>query len=264
MIRANATEPESAVELCSSMERAASISTWFAVPGRHVEAPPQRLAQRSGATALRHASGIHPLPRRLHRRGPPPDRRAIAGRQRWATSPRRKTIINRWNDEFDHRPAPDYFQSFGLGFYEYFQLAEDIGARPLPILNCGMACQFNSSETATLDELDEYVQDALDLIEFANGPVDSPWGKLRAQMGHPAPFHLEMIGVGNEQWGPRYLERYKVFAAALKAKHPEIKLVVARRARSRGRALRQHVGELAATQSRTSWTSTTTWLRSGS
>ena len=69
--------------------------------------------------------------------------------------------------------------------------------------------------------------DALDLIEFANGPVTSPWGKLRAQMGHPEPFHLTMIGVGNEQWGTRYVERYKVFAAALKAKHPEIKLVVA-------------------------------------
>ncbi|MBV8116230.1 MAG: hypothetical protein JO300_15910, partial [Silvibacterium sp.] len=68
----------------------------------------------------------------------------------------------------------------GLGFYEYFQLAEDIGARPLPILNCGMACQFNSSETASLDQLTEYIQDALDLIEFANGPTDSPWGKLRA------------------------------------------------------------------------------------
>ena len=155
--------------------------------------------------------------------------RRLMTRYRWKTTvgdiAARKTIVNRWNDEFDYRPAPDYFQSFGLGFYEYFQLAEDIGARPLPILNCGMACQFNSSETAKLDELNEYIQDALDLIEFANGPADSPWGKLRAQMGHPAPFHLEMIGVGNEQWGPRYLERYKVFADALKAKHPEIKLV---------------------------------------
>jgi alpha-L-arabinofuranosidase len=157
--------------------------------------------------------------------------RQLATRYRWKTTvgdiTERKTIINRWNDEFDQRPAPDYFQSFGLGFYEYFQLAEDIGARPLPILNCGMACQFNSSETANLDQLHEYIQDALDLIEFANGPVTTPWGKLRAQMGHPAPFHLEMLGVGNEQWGPRYLERYKVFAAELKAKHPEIKLVVA-------------------------------------
>jgi alpha-L-arabinofuranosidase len=157
--------------------------------------------------------------------------RQLLTRYRWKTTvgdvEQRTTIINRWNDEFDQRPAPDYFQSFGLGFYEYFQLAEDIGARPLPILNCGMACQFNSSETAKLDALDEYVQDALDLIEFANGDVNLPWGKLRAQMGHPAPFHLEMLGVGNEQWGPRYVERYKVFAAALKVKHPEIKLVVA-------------------------------------
>jgi alpha-L-arabinofuranosidase len=157
--------------------------------------------------------------------------RQLLTRYRWKTTvgdiAQRQTMINRWNDEFDQRPAPDYFQSFGLGFYEYFQLAEDIGARPLPILNCGMACQFNSSETAELNQLDEYVQDALDLIDFANGPVTSPWGKLRAQMGHPEPFHLEMIGIGNEQWGPRYVERYKIFAAALKAKHPDIKLVVA-------------------------------------
>jgi len=157
--------------------------------------------------------------------------RQLVTRYRWKTTvgdiAQRKTIINRWNDEFDTRPAPDYFQSFGLGFYEYFQLAEDIGAQPLPILNCGMACQFNTSETAALDQLDEYVRDALDLIDFANGPVTSPWGKLRAEMGHPEPFHLTMIGVGNEQWGTRYIDRYKVFAAALKAQHPEIKLVVA-------------------------------------
>jgi alpha-N-arabinofuranosidase len=157
--------------------------------------------------------------------------RQLLTRYRWKTTvgdiAERKTIINRWNDEFDQRPAPDYFQSFGLGFYEYFQLAEDIGAKPLPILNCGMACQFNTDETAPMSALDEYVQDALDLIDFANGPETTPWGKLRAQMGHPAPFHLEMIGIGNEQWGQRYVERYKVFAAALKARHPEIKLVVA-------------------------------------
>jgi alpha-N-arabinofuranosidase len=157
--------------------------------------------------------------------------RTLASRFRWKTTvgdiAKRKTIINRWNDEFDNRPAPDYFQSFGLGFYEYFQLAEDIGAKPLPILNCGMACQFNSSETAALSQLDEYVHDALDLIDFADGPVTSPWGKLRAAMGHPEPFHLTMIGVGNEQWGDRYVERYKIFAAALKAQHPEIQLVVA-------------------------------------
>lgn len=137
----------------------------------------------------------------------------------------RRSIVNRWNDEFAHRPAPDYFQSFGLGFFEYFQLAEDIGASPLPILNCGMACQFNSSETAAIEQTDEYIQDALDLISFANGPVDSHWGAIRAAQGHPEPFHLKMIGVGNEQWGPRYIERYRLFSAALRAKHPEIALV---------------------------------------
>jgi alpha-N-arabinofuranosidase len=137
----------------------------------------------------------------------------------------RRTMVNRWGDELSHRPRADYFQSFGLGFFEYFQLAEDIGASPLPILNCGMACQFNTSETVAIGQLGEYIQDALDLIEFANGPVGSRWGTVRARMGHPAPFNLKMLGVGNEQWGPRYIERYRLFAAALKAKHPEIALV---------------------------------------
>jgi len=137
----------------------------------------------------------------------------------------RQLIINRWNLEFAHRPAPDYFQSFGLGFFEYFQLAEDIGAEPLPILNCGMACQFNSAEVVPLSELDPYVQDALDLIEFANGDTTTKWGKVRAGMGHPASFHLKMMGVGNENWGPQYVERLKVFTAAIKAGHPDIQLV---------------------------------------
>lgn len=137
----------------------------------------------------------------------------------------RELLINRWNTEFEHRPSPDYFQTFGLGFFEYFQMAEDIGAEPLPILSCGMACQFNTAEVVPINQLDPYVQDALDLIEFANGPATSEWGKLRADMGHPEPFNLKMIGVGNEQWGPQYIERYKVFADAIKAKYPEIKIV---------------------------------------
>jgi alpha-L-arabinofuranosidase len=137
----------------------------------------------------------------------------------------RQLIINRWNNEFAHRPAPDYFQTFGLGFFEYFQLSEDIGAEPLPILNCGMACQFNSAELAPLEELDPYVQDALDLIEFANGDVTSQWGKIRAKMGHPAPFNLKMMGVGNENWGPQYIERLALFQKAIKAKYPNFKLI---------------------------------------
>jgi len=137
----------------------------------------------------------------------------------------RQLIINRWNFEFAHRPTPDYFQTFGLGFFEYFQLAEDIGAEPLPILNCGMACQFNSAELVPIDQLDPYVQDALDLIEFANGDATSTWGKVRASMGHPVPFNLKMMGVGNENWGPQYIERLKIFQKAIKSKYPDFKLV---------------------------------------
>jgi alpha-L-arabinofuranosidase len=137
----------------------------------------------------------------------------------------RRLIINRWNYEFAHRPAPDYFQSFGLGFFEFFQLAEDIGAEPLPILNCGMACQFNSGELVPLDELGPYIQDALDLIEFANGPASSSWGTKRAALGHPEPFGMKLLGIGNEQWDQQYFDRYALFAKVLKEKQPEIELV---------------------------------------
>ena len=135
--------------------------------------------------------------------------------------------MNRWNNEFSSRATPDYFQSFGLGFYEYFLLAEDLGAEPMPIINCGMACQFNTGELVPVDGMGPYIQDALDLIEFANGPVTSKWGKLRADMGHPEPFNMKMLGVGNEQWGPQYIERYIPFAEAIKARYPEIELVAA-------------------------------------
>lgn len=155
--------------------------------------------------------------------------RELATRYQWKKTvgpvEQREMIVNRWNTEFSHRPAPDYFQSFGLGFFEYFQLSEDIGAEPLPILSCGMACQFNTAEVVPMDQLDPYVQDALDLIEFANGSTNTTWGKLRKEMGHEAPFNLKYIGVGNEQWGPQYVERYKVFAKAIKAKYPNIIIV---------------------------------------
>lgn len=155
--------------------------------------------------------------------------RDLANRYQWKKTigpvESRRLIINRWNTEFAHRLTPDYFQSFGLGFFEYFQLAEDIGAEPLPILNCGMACQFNTSELVPIPDIDPYIQDALDLIEFANGDPSTKWGGLRAAMGHPEPFHLKMMGVGNEQWGPQYVERYTVFTRAIKAKYPGILLV---------------------------------------
>jgi alpha-L-arabinofuranosidase len=155
--------------------------------------------------------------------------RELATRYQWKKTignvEERKLIVNRWNTEFRHRPTPDYYQTFGLGFLEYFQLAEDMGAEPLPILNCGMACQFNTAEVVPSNELDPYIQDALDLIEFANGSIATKWGKVRAVLGHPAPFNLKLMGVGNEQWGPQYIERYTIFAKAIKTKYPNIKLV---------------------------------------
>ncbi|SFQ18932.1 alpha-L-arabinofuranosidase C-terminal domain-containing protein [Parafilimonas terrae] len=155
--------------------------------------------------------------------------RELATRYQWKKTvgpvEDRQVIVNRWNTEFAHRPTPDYFQSFGLGFFEYFQVAEDIGATPLPILNCGMACQFNSAEVVDTTQLDPYIQDALDLIEFANGDVSTKWGHLREVMGHPDPFNLKLLGIGNEQWGPQYVERYKIFTKAIKYKYPEIQLV---------------------------------------
>ena len=136
---------------------------------------------------------------------------------------------NRWEHTFDYRYFADYYQSYGLGFYEFFQLAEDIGAEPLPILSVGLACQFQNWEKESahvpLNELQPYIDDCLDLIEFANGPVTSKWGKIRADMGHPAPFNMKYIGVGNEQWGKFYYERLKPFVAAIRAKYPEIKIV---------------------------------------
>ncbi|WKL45511.1 alpha-L-arabinofuranosidase C-terminal domain-containing protein [Flavobacterium sp. ZE23DGlu08] len=155
--------------------------------------------------------------------------RTLAQRYQWKKTvgdvEKRETLINRWNTEFTHKPAPDYFQTFGLGFFEYFQLSEDLGAQPLPILSCGMACQFNTGELVPMEELDPYVQDALDLIEFANGGTETPWGRIRSEMGHPKPFNLKYIGVGNEQWGPDYIERYKVFEKAIKAKYPKMIIV---------------------------------------
>lgn len=137
----------------------------------------------------------------------------------------REVLVNRWNTEFRHKLTLDYYQSFGLGFFEYFQLSEDLGAEPLPILSCGIACQFNTGELVPMEDLDPYVQDALDLIEFANGSTSTTWGKLRQEMGHPEPFNLKYIGVGNEQWGPAYIERYKVFDKAIKEKYPEMIIV---------------------------------------
>lgn len=135
---------------------------------------------------------------------------------------------NRWHYTFQHRFFPDYYQSYGMGFYEFFLLSEEIGSEPLPVLSCGLACQFQNSDPhahVAVCDLDSYIQDALDLIEFANGAVTTKWGKVRADMGHPAPFNLKFIGIGNEQWGSEYPERLEPFMKAIRKAHPEIKII---------------------------------------
>ena len=135
---------------------------------------------------------------------------------------------NRWQHTFTHRFFPDYYQSYGLGFYEYFLLCEDIEAEPLPVLSVGLACQFQNRHAhahVPVGELQPYIDDCLDLIEFANGDVNTKWGKIRAEMGHPEPFNMKMIGVGNEQWDTLYFERLEPFVKAIRAKYPEIQII---------------------------------------
>jgi alpha-L-arabinofuranosidase len=147
---------------------------------------------------------------------------------------------NRWHYTFTNRYFPDYYQSYGLGFFEFFQLCEDFGSEALPVISCGLSCQFQNPDPTkpgvhvVLDDLEPYIQDALDLIEFANGPADSKWGKVRAEMGHPAPFNLKFLAVGNEQWdydekhggfGPVFTARLKKFSDVIRKKYPKIKLI---------------------------------------
>ena len=123
----------------------------------------------------------------------------------------RRTQFNIWN----------YHATHGLGFHEYLQMCEDLEAEPLFVINCGMSHR----ENIPLAQMREYVQDALDAIEYCNGPIESPWGAARARQGHPAPFHLKYLEIGNENGGPAYQERYALFYDAIKARYPEMILV---------------------------------------
>lgn len=120
-----------------------------------------------------------------------------------------------------------YYQSYGLGFYEYFQYCEDMGATPLPVINVGMACQVRGGDLVAMADLAPYIQDALDLIEYATGDSTTKWGALRAESGHEEPFELKYLAVGNEQWGSGYYERYERFYDAIKAVYPDLQLIFA-------------------------------------
>ena len=130
-----------------------------------------------------------------------------------------------------------YHQSMGLGYYEYFQFCEDLGMAPLPILPCGVSCQgtnggwgmwpTQAQDVVRMDEMDEWVQDALDLIEWANGdPATSKWAKMRADAGHPKPFGLKYLGLGNEEKiSPEFNERFRYIYKKVTEKHPDIVIV---------------------------------------
>lgn len=143
---------------------------------------------------------------------------------------------NRWHYTFPYRWYPNYFQSYGLGFYEYFRLSEEIGAEPLPVLNVGMSCQYQNDIKdearvhVAVEDLDPYIQDCIDLIDFANAdPETNKWARIRREMGHPEPFNLKYVAIGNEQWdyedNPAFTKRLKVFIEKVKKERPEVKLI---------------------------------------
>ncbi|MDY3897078.1 MAG: alpha-L-arabinofuranosidase C-terminal domain-containing protein [Prevotella sp.] len=149
---------------------------------------------------------------------------------RWKTTvgpkEQRRQLKNTWG----------YHQSMGLGYYEYFQLCEDMNMQPVPILPCGVSCQganggwdmwpTQAQDVVPMQEMDEWVQDALDLIEWANGDENTKWGKVRAAAGHPKPFGLKYLGIGNEEKiSPEFVERFKYMYAKITEKHPEIVIV---------------------------------------
>ena len=164
----------------------------------------------------------------------------LANRYQWKQTigepARRKSNWNRWavhnnNEENgDVSVFKNYNQTLGLGYYEYFVLCEYLGAKPIPVANVGIACQYQSRQLykRTDPEYPQFIQDVLDLIEFANGDENTLWGGKRAQMGHPVPFGLEYIGIGNEQWQTEevdFFERYADFEKAIHAVYPDIKLI---------------------------------------
>lgn len=138
--------------------------------------------------------------------------------------------LYRWKNtigDVTKRPARKsnwgYNQTLGLGYYEYFCFSEEIGAKPLPVLPGGYNPHRQIS--VPLSEIGEWVQEALDLIEFANSDVTTEWGRIRAELGHPEPFNLEYIAIGNEEVGEAFFERYPFFHKAIKEKYPNIKII---------------------------------------
>ncbi len=140
--------------------------------------------------------------------------------------PQWKTSLGRLEDRVPTYSPWGYWSTNGLGYHEFLQFAEDIGADALYVANAGISCAFRSATFIPDDQLDPLIQDTLDAIEYAIGPADSKWGALRARAGHPAPFPLKYIEVGNEDQGPRYGQRFARFYQAIKAKYPQMNVAL--------------------------------------
>lgn len=139
----------------------------------------------------------------------------------------RKQGINVWTNIRLKEDAQPSYMTYGLGFYEYFLLAEDIGAIGVPVVNCGMYCQARGGAVVPIgtEEFQGFIQDALDLVEFCRGGADTKWGAIRIAMGHEEPFALKYIGIGNENWTNNYFKRYELFVEAFEEaakKNPEL------------------------------------------
>ena len=148
-----------------------------------------------------------------------------------------KTTIGPKETRKQQKNTWGYHQSVGLGYFEYFQFCEDAGMEPLPILPCGVSCQgtnggwslwpTQAQDVVPMSEMDEWVAEAIDLIEWANGdPATNKWAKMRAEAGHPKPFNLKYLGIGNEEKiSPEFIERFKYIYERVTKAHPEIKIV---------------------------------------
>ena len=145
------------------------------------------------------------------------DENARDAQYRW------KNTIGRLEDRPARRNNWRYNQTLGLGYFEYFQFCEDLGAEPLPVIPAGY--DPHHKRCAPLDQLQSFIDEALDLIEFANGDVNTKWGAVRAELGHPAPFHLKYLGIGNEECGAEFFERSDMIQAYVREKYPEIKII---------------------------------------
>ncbi len=150
-----------------------------------------------------------------------------------------KDTIGKIEERRTNRNLWGYHQSYGIGFYEYLLLCEFLGAEPVPIFNAGMSCQVRGAEYCPMEQLKDWVQDVLDFIEFANGSVNTYWGGIRASLGHPEPFNVKYIGIGNENWGEEYHKRFQIFWKIIKEKYPEIKIVFSGPPSYEGSAFRQ-------------------------